>query len=434
MTKPARAEYTEAVRRRYVAAEREMKSRILDEYCRTLHCHRQAAIRALGRTPQPRRRSGRRVQYDRGLVPTLERLWHISDRLCGKLLAAALPTLVPALERHGLRIAAEHRRQLLALSPATIDRLLQPLPHSPGPAAVSRLPGGERVEAADPGADVERMGRYSARGGPGRPRAALGGGSTEGFHLSSLVVVDVVSGWIELEPIWGVGAVRVGAGVQHVHQRLPVPLREWHTDNGSEFLNRGLLRYCRRHNIRVTRGRPYRKNDQAWVELRNRLAVRRLVGRDRYSSHVAFGLLRRLYDLLRVQLNFFRPFRKVLNARLVGSKRVRRYDRAQTPYQRLLAACDLADDHRRALEAQFLAVDPARLAAQIGDTLDRLWKCGDTRLSFAGGQVVDLSVMTRALSELDAHAHAHAPPASALSLPCWQPPSPARWKKPDKQA
>src|SRR5437867_7381495 len=318
VTKPARAEYTEAVRRRYVAAEREMKSRILDEYCRTLHCHRQAAIRALGRTPQP--------------------------------------------------------------------------------------------------------------------RCCTGGGSTEGFHLSSLVVVDVVSGWIGFEPIWGVGAVRVGAGVQPVHQRLPVPLREWHTDNGSEFLNRGLLRYCRRHNIRVTRGRPYRKNDQAWVELRNRLAVRRLVGRDRYSSHVAFGLLRRLYDLLRVQLNFFRPFRKVLNTRLVGSKRVRRYDRAQTPYQRLLAACDLADDHRRALEAQFLAVDPARLAAQIGDTLDRLWKCGDTRLSFAGGQVVDLSVMTRALSELDAHAHAHAPPASALSLPCWQPPSPARWKKPDKQA
>jgi len=156
-----------------VAAEREMKSRILDEYCRTLHCHRQAAIRALGRTPQPRRRSGRRVQYDRGLVPTLERLWHISDRLCGKLLAAALPTLVPALERHGLRIAAEHRRQLLALSPATIDRLLQPLPHSPGPAAVSRLPGGERVEAADPGADVERMGRQPAWRGPGRSGPAL---------------------------------------------------------------------------------------------------------------------------------------------------------------------------------------------------------------------------------------------------------------------
>jgi len=99
VTKPARVEYTETVRRRYVAATRELKSQILDEYCRTLRCHRKAAIRALGRKPQARQRAGRRVQYDRSLVPTLEHLWQISDRLCGKLLAAALPTLIPALER-----------------------------------------------------------------------------------------------------------------------------------------------------------------------------------------------------------------------------------------------------------------------------------------------------------------------------------------------
>lgn len=378
MTKPARAEYTEAVRRRYVAAEREMKSRILDEYCRTLRCHRKAAIRALGRPPQPRRRAGRRVQYDRGLVPTLERLWHISDRLCGKLLAAALPTLVPALERHGLRIAPEHRRQLLALSPATIDRLLQP-----GRTRLGRQP--YRAALATTALKQQIPVRTWSQWAGTQPGAVQGdlvlhcGEATGGFHLSSLVAVDVASGWIELEPIWGVGAERVGAGVQHMHQRLPVPLREWHTDNGSEFLNHGLLRYCRRHNIRVSRGRQYRKNDQAWVELRNWLAVRRLVGRDRYSSHVAFGLLKRLYELLRVQLNFFRPFRKVLSSHRAGSKRVRRYDHARTPYQRLLAAGHLAADRRRALEAQFLAVDPATLAAQIGGTLERLWKCSDTR-------------------------------------------------------
>ena len=378
MTKPARAEYTEAVRGRYEAAERQMKSRILDEYCRTLRCHRKAAIRALRRIPRPRRRAGRRVQYDRSLVPTLEQLWQISDRLCGKLLAAALPTLVPALERHGLPIAAAHRRQLLALSPATIDRLLRP-----GRTRLGRQPyrGALAASALKRQIPVRTWGEWTGS----RPGAVQGdlvlhcGESTEGFHLSSLVVVDVASGWIELEPIWGVGAVRVGGAVQHVHQRLPIPLREWHTDNGSEFLNRGLLRYCRRYNIRVTRGRQYRKNDQAWVELRNWLAVRRLVGRDRYSSHLAFGLLTRLYELLRVQLNFFRPFRKMLSTRRLGSKRVRRYDRAQTPYQRLQTASELTDERRRALEAQFLAVNPATLARQIGDTLDRLWKCGDSR-------------------------------------------------------
>ena len=378
VTKPARGEYTEAVRRRYVTAKREMKGQILDEYCRTLRCHRKAAIRALRRTPAARQRAGRRVRYDRGVVPTLERLWQVSDRLCGKLLAAALPTLIPALERHGLRIVPAHRDLLLALSPATIDRLLRP-----SRTRLGRQP--YRVALPVSGLKQQIPVRTWSEWAGSRPGAVQGdlvlhcGESTDGFHLSSLVAVDVASGWIELEPIWGVGTERVGAGVQHVHQRLPIPLREWHTDNGSEFLNHGLVRYCRRHHIRVTRGRQYRKNDQAWVELRNWLAVRRLVGRDRYSSHVAFGLLKRLYALLRVQLNFFRPFRKVLSTRRVGSKRVRHYDRAQTPYQRLLTTGDIAADRRRALEAQFLAVDPATLAAQISDTLDQLWKCSDTR-------------------------------------------------------
>jgi len=378
VTKPARVEYTETVRRRYVAATRELKSQILDEYCRTLRCHRKAAIRALGRKPPARQRAGRRVQYDRSLVPTLEHLWQISDRLCGKLLAAALPTLIPALERHGQPIAPAHRRQLLALSPATIDRLLRP-----SRTRLGRQPYRPALVASVLKQQIP-VRTWSDWAGC-RPGAVQGdlvlhcGESTAGFHLSSLVVVDVASGWIELEPIWGVGAGRVGAGVQHIHQRLPVGLREWHTDNGSEFLNHGLLDYCRRHHIRVTRGRQYRKNDQAWVELRNWLAVRRLVGRDRYSSRAAFGLLSRLYELLRVQLNFFRPFRKVLSTRREGSTRVRRYDRAQTPYQRLLAVCDLTEEGRGSLEAQFLAVNPATLATQISNALDRLWKCGDTR-------------------------------------------------------
>ena len=378
MTKPARQEYTAAVRGRYLAADREEKSRILEEYCRTLRCHRKAAIRALRRRPEARRRAGRAVTYDRAVVPVLERLWRVSDRLCGKLLAPALRTLLPALERHGLRLAPADRRALLALSPATIDRLLQPSRGRAGRQPYRVHPAARALKQQVP---IRTWGEWRAV----RPGALQGdlvlhcGESTEGFYLSSLVGVDVASGWIELEAVWGVGAVRVGAGVDHIRQRLPVPLREWHTDNGAEFLNHGLVEYCRRHGIHFTRGRDYRKNDQAWVELRNWLIVRRLVGRDRYSSRAAYQLLQRLYELVRVQVNFFRPFRKLLAGRRVGSKRVRRYDAAQTPYQRLLAAGGLPDGARQALEVQFLAVDPARLAQQISATLDRLWALGDSR-------------------------------------------------------
>lgn len=378
MTKPARQEYTAAVRGRYLAADREGKRQILEEYCRTLRCHRKAAIRALRRAPGARRRAGRTVTYDRSVVPILERLWRVSDRLCGKLLAPALRTLLPALERHGFRLTPAHRAALLALSPATIDRLLQP-----SRARAGRQP--YRIHAAAQALKQQIPIRTWGEWRGVRPGAVQGdlvlhcGESTAGFYLSSLVGVDVASGWIELEAVWGVGAGRVGGGIDHIRRRLPVPLREWHTDNGSEFLNHALLEYCRRHGIHFTRGRDYRKNDQAWVELRNWLIVRRLVGRDRYSSRAAYQLLQRLYTLVRVQVNFFRPFRKLLAGRRIGSTRVRHYDAAQTPYQRLLAAGGLPAAVRRGLEAQFLAVDPARLAQQISATLDRLWALGASR-------------------------------------------------------
>ena len=134
-----------------------------------------------------------------------------------------------------------------------------------------------------------------------------------------------------------------------------------------------------RRGVRFTRGRPYRKNDQAWVEQRNGLLVRRLVGYDRYSSRVALAVLQRLYGLLRLQHNFFRPVRKLLSKRRVGSKVVKRYDTAQTPYQRVLATDVLTPVQRDTLTQQCQALDPIALARDIDLTLDVLWKLADTR-------------------------------------------------------
>jgi hypothetical protein len=228
VTKPARQEYTAAVRERYLAADRAGKTQILEEYCRTLRCHRKAAIRALRRRPRPRRRAGRAVTYDRALVPVLERLWQVSDRLCGKLLAPALRTLLPALERHGLHLAPAARQALLALSPATIDRLLQASRRRAGRQPYRVLAAARALKQQVP---IRTWGQWRGV----RPGAVQGdlvwhcGESTRGFYLSSLVGVDVASGWIELEAVWGVGAGRVGAGIEHLRQRLPVPLRAWHT-------------------------------------------------------------------------------------------------------------------------------------------------------------------------------------------------------------
>ena len=205
------------------------------------------------------------------------------------------------------------------------------------------------------------------------------GERTEGFFLTTLSAVDVASGWSEFESLWGMGKHRVGAGIEMIRRRLPFPLRELHTDNGGEFINHVLVPWCAREGIRFTRGRSYRKNDQAYVEQRNWQGVRREVGYDRYSSRAAHQLLRQLYPLLALRLNFFRPLRKVVAKERVGSRVRKRYDAPLTPYQRLLRAGVLGDVRRAAVERQLSALNPAALQRQIDTLLRRLWQLGDQR-------------------------------------------------------
>lgn len=159
-----------------------------------------------------------------------------------------------------------------------------------------------------------------------------------GQHLTTLLAIDVATGWTECQAVWGKGQQRVGSAVHHVRTRLPFPLRELHTDNGGEFLNHVLYPWCQQEGIRFTRGRPYKKNDQAYVEQRNWLVVRRLVGYDRYSSQAAYRQLTQLYGLVRLYLNFFQPLRKLLAKERVDGRVQKVYNRAQTPYQRVVAS------------------------------------------------------------------------------------------------
>ena len=380
MTRHTQAEYTALVRRRYeTAGGRAARGRLLDEYCRMTGLHRKAAIRRLGGRPRrgTGRPRGRPRRYGPEYAPLVQQLWEWSDRPCGKLLAAALPTLLAAVARHrALRLAPSQQAALRAMSPATLDRLLRP-------GRAGRAPSARPGRAAPAGlkaqVPIRTWGEW--RGvPPGTVQADLVlhcGESTAGFYLSTLVSVDVATGWVELEPVWGMSQVHVRSAVAHVLQRMPARVQHWHTDNDVAFLNAPLLDYCRRHGITVSRGRGYHKNDQAYVEQRNWLAVRRLVGRDRYASRAAFHLLHQLYALLRVQLNFLRPLRKRIATRRLGARRRPQYDRPASPYVRLLAAHPLPPAQRAGLARQWLTTNPATLARQIQTTLARLWATAD---------------------------------------------------------
>jgi hypothetical protein len=224
------------------------------------------------------------------------------------------------LEAHGeIRLPEEVRRQLLSLSSATMDRLLRPYREGG-----LRRPWGQRSAQSSIQAQVpiRTFGEWGGVG-PGSLQMDLVshcGESTEGFYLTTLMAVDVATGWSEPRAVWGKGKGRVGSAAHHVGKALPFPMVEMHPDNGGEFLNDALYPWSVRHGIRFTRGSPYKKNDQAHVEQKNWSLIRRLVGYDRYATKAAYGQLERVYRPLRLYANFFLPLRKLTSKERVGSK------------------------------------------------------------------------------------------------------------------
>jgi transposase InsO family protein len=285
--------------------------------------------------------------------------------------------LLQALERHGeIEVDTQVRDLLLALSPATIDRRLKPFRNRGLRRPYSQSRSATTLKAQIP---VRTFSEWQDVA-PGSLQADLVmhcGQTTEGFHLATLVAVDVATGWAECEPIWGKGQQRVGTGMHHVRERMPFRVNELHTDNGGEFVNEILYPWCKREGIRFTRGRPYKKNDQAYAEQKNWSVVRRLVGYDRYSTKKSQELMHSLYQSLRQYVNFFQPIRKLIGKERVGAKVRKLYDEAQTPYQRLLASGVLEAPARLALEETYRGLNPAQLRRQVEERLDALWAAAD---------------------------------------------------------
>lgn len=387
MTRKSIHEWATAVRDRYRRAGRREKGLILDEFCRTTGYRRKAVIRLLGRnTGGGGKRRGRKRTYGPEVVEALKKLWETCDRACSKRLKPFIPELVQVLERHGeLRLSEEVRAQVLAVSASTIDRLLKRERSNGVRRPYSQSHSSTSLKAQIPIRTFSEWGEVQ----PGSFQADLVahcGESVAGFYLNTLVAVDVATGWSEFEAVWGKGQDRVGGAVDRMRRRLPFEMRELHTDNGGEFINEVFYPYCKRHGIKVTRGRPYKKNDQAYAEQKNWSTVRRTVGYDRYSSKAAFAQLQKTYELLRLYVNFFQPVRKLVGKERQGAKMKKRYDRAQTAYGRLLGAGVLSEEQTRRLEVLYHQLNPVQLKAQIDASLENLWRLTDRSLSAGQGK------------------------------------------------
>jgi len=375
MTRRSVQELAERVAQRYYDADREEKGRILNDFCADTGLHRKAAIRLLARRRAGgnRRRPGRPSCYTADTTTALVTVWEHAGRMCGKLLVGVVGELVEALERHGeLQLSPEVRTQLLQMSAATIDRRLRPV-RSAGrrqPYRASSAPAGLKQEVP-----VRTWAEWEAVE-PGELQVDLVlhcGERTAGSYLATLVAVDAATGWVALEPLRSLSAYRVADALHFIQQRLPGPLRSLHTDNGAEFINHVVVPWCRERGVRLSRGRSYHKNDQARVEQKNWVAVRRVVGYDRYEGESAYRTLRALTPLVEQQLNFLRPVRRLVGKERVGARTRKRYDAPLTPHRRMLAAGHLSAERVALLEEQHRSINPAEVQRRIHHLLDRLW-------------------------------------------------------------
>ena len=308
MSPEGRRELVAAVTERYRRSTPAERGRILDEFVALTGYHRKHAIRVLnGESAMPAVRRGRRSVYDEAVTEGLVVLWEASDRVCGKRLKALLPTLVPALERHGhLTLDPRVRGQLMTVSAATIDRRLAPARAVTAGQRRRRRSGGDRVRGRVP---VRTFGDWQDPV-PGFVEADLVahcGSSMAGSFVWTLVLTDIASAWTECVPLLVREAGVVVDALDRLRGALPFPLRGIDTDNGSEFLNEVLIGFCKEHGIELTRSRPYRKNDQAWVEQKNGAVVRRLVGYGRLEGMRGAEALARLYSAARLFVNVFQP-------------------------------------------------------------------------------------------------------------------------------
>jgi hypothetical protein len=378
-----RAELLEVVRERYGSARPAERRLILDEFVAVSGYHRKHAIRLLrqpGGSPAPDRR-GRSPVYDAAVRAALVVVWEASDRICGKRLKAALPVLLPAMERHGhLALDEAVRSRLLAVSASTIDRLLRGVRAQAGagrrrPGATSAIRRGVRVRTfsdwGEPSPGFMEM-DLVAHSGP----------SMAGAFAWTLVLTDVATGWTECVPLPCRDGALVIEALTRLHGVLPFPLRGIDVDNDSVFMNEAVVGWCRTNGIEVTRSRAYRKNDQAWVEQKNGAVVRRLVGHDRLEGVAATGELGRLYASARLLVNLFQPSFKLAAKRRDGARVSRRYHAPATPYARLLATGRLEPGVEERLAAEFAALDPIVLLAAIRGSQERL-----AALAIHGGNV-----------------------------------------------
>jgi len=375
----AKWEYLRLMHQRYRRTTRPERTPLLTEFCRVTGYHRKYALRLLNGPPPSRTRPPRRRRaptYGPRVIQVLAAIWAAAGYPWSVRLKALLPLWLP-WARPRFRLTPALERQLLALSPRQMDRRLQ--------ARKRQLPG-RRYGRTKPGTLLKhhipvKTDRWdvSVPGYTEIDLVAHCGDRGDGEFAHSLNLTDIHTTWVETRAVLGRGQTGVRDALEEMRAALPFALQGIDSDNGSEFINLHLYGYCQEHRIQFTRGRPYKKDDNAHIEQKNWTHVRKLLGYVRYASPEAVAAMNELYRAeLRLFQNCFLPSVKLVKKVRVGSRVRRRYDRPQTPLERVVV-CGGGDPAKvAALVALRDRLDPFQLAQTIDQKLDQIYRLAQT--------------------------------------------------------
>lgn len=365
---------------RYQRSSKKQKGKILDEFVQSTGYRRCYASFLLSRHGRPvrvdskttlvgdvskRLRKKREPIYGPDVLAALRKIWANLDFLCGKRLKAVLTETLAKMEKWGeIEVATSTKRNLERISAATIDRLLT--------AERKRLDLKSR-SGTKPGTLLKSQIqiRTSTDWDDSRPGfgeidlVSHSGGDERGDFAQSLCFTDVPSTWSDAEAVRNKAQVWVFKALENIRKRLPFKLLGIDSDNGGEFINAHLVNYCKNEDITFTRSRPYRKNDNCFVEEKNYTLVRRAAGYLRYDTPQELEILNRLYHYWCLRTNYFLPTMKLVNKYRIGSKVVKKYDSPQTPYQRLLESAHVPARVKQQLRQTYEELNPAQLTREI---------------------------------------------------------------------
>jgi len=375
---------SEQLAKRYQRARKREKKEILDSFIELTGYHRVYAawlLRNWGRKVELRGEDGRRIilvgdrdkkrkrkkprKYGDEVRRVLKRIWMILDFPCGKRLAPYLKEIVRVLEREGeLHLGEEVRSKLLCLSASTIDRLLAKerkkwqlkgrSTTKPGSLLKSKIPIRTFADWNEkkPGfLEIDLVGHE--------------GGNPGGDYMQTLDATDIHTTWTETRGVKNKAQVWVFEALEEIIESMPFPILGIDSDNGGEFINAHLMRFCEENKITFTRSREHRKNDNCYVEQKNYSVVRKAVGYYRYDTEEELTVVNQLYQELRLYTNFFLPTMKLTEKVRIGSKVKKKYDTAKTPYQRVLQCPSIAEEAKKKLTAQYESLNPAQLKRTI---------------------------------------------------------------------